>query len=121
MQPVRLIGIGLACVQLAACEDKAGSRAAAAACSAIRASSAEYQPGAEITGEVKARIQTNLSFRVSGRVIERMVDVGSHVHAGDVLARLNDTRTAGRCEVARAGAAVGAGDCQTEDADVRAV
>jgi RND family efflux transporter MFP subunit len=44
---------------------------------------------ATLTGDVEARIQTDLSFRVSGRVVVRLVDVGAHVNAGDVLARLD--------------------------------
>jgi membrane fusion protein, multidrug efflux system len=42
-----------------------------------------------LTGEVQARFSADLSFRVSGRVLERLVDVGAHVNAGDVLARLD--------------------------------
>ena len=103
MQPIRLIGIGLACVQLAACEDKAEVAPPPQHVRAIHASLAEYQPRAEITGEVKARIQSNLSFRVSGRVIERFVDVSSPVHAGDILARLDDSEQRADVEVARAG------------------
>jgi len=44
-----------------------------------------------LTGDVEARVSTELSFRVSGRVIERLVDVGAHVNAGDVLARVEPT------------------------------
>jgi membrane fusion protein, multidrug efflux system len=42
-----------------------------------------------LTGEVQARFRADLSFRVSGRVLERLVDVGAHVNAGDLLARLD--------------------------------
>jgi RND family efflux transporter MFP subunit len=103
MQPIRLIGIGLACAHLAACNDKAEVVSPPQHVQAIRASSSEYQPSAEITGEVKARIQSDLSFRVSGRVIERFVDVSSPVHAGDILARLDDSEQRADVEVARAG------------------
>jgi RND family efflux transporter MFP subunit len=44
-----------------------------------------------LTGEVKARVQSNLSFRVSGRITERNVDVGNHVTADQVLARIDPT------------------------------
>ncbi len=44
-----------------------------------------------LTGDVQARIRTELSFRVDGRVTERIVDVGAHVNAGDVLARIDPT------------------------------
>jgi RND family efflux transporter MFP subunit len=48
-----------------------------------------YSPGIAITGEIQARVQTDLSFRVSGRVISRSADVGQHVDAGAVLARID--------------------------------
>jgi RND family efflux transporter MFP subunit len=47
------------------------------------------QASLTLTGEVQARFRADLSFRVSGRVIARLVDVGAHVNAGDVLARLD--------------------------------
>ena len=47
-------------------------------------------------GEVRARYETILSFRVAGKVLARQVDVGDHVHKGQVLAQLdqNDYRLA---------------------------
>ncbi len=41
------------------------------------------------TGEVQARYRAELAFRVSGRVIARLVEVGAHVETGQVLARLD--------------------------------
>ncbi len=45
-------------------------------------------------GEVRARIETPLSFRVAGKLLERKVDVGDHVRKGQMLAILdgNDYR-----------------------------
>lgn len=43
------------------------------------------------TGLVSARIQSNLGFRVSGKVIERLVDSGQGVHQGQPLLRLDRT------------------------------
>lgn len=48
-----------------------------------------YMPEIALTGEISARIQSDLSFRISGQIIERKVEVGAHVAAGDVLARLD--------------------------------
>lgn len=42
-----------------------------------------------LTGHVRAREQANLAFRVPGRVVERLVDVGDAVQAGQVVARLD--------------------------------
>jgi len=53
------------------------------------------RPGAAATavsafaGEVRAREESPLSFRVGGKLIERKVDVGAHVAAGQVLAVLD--------------------------------
>lgn len=41
------------------------------------------------TGEVLPRTQTGFGFKMGGRLIERLVDVGSTVAPGDVLARLD--------------------------------
>jgi multidrug efflux system membrane fusion protein len=47
-------------------------------------------------GEVRARIETPLSFRVDGKLLERKVDVGDQVRKGQLLAILdgNDYRLA---------------------------
>ena len=47
-------------------------------------------------GEVRARIETPLSFRVAGKLLERKVDVGDRVRKGQPLAMLdsNDYRLA---------------------------
>ncbi|AUH08229.1 Multidrug resistance protein MdtE precursor [Dickeya solani] len=58
---------------------------------AMQVSSAEYQPDIEVTGEIKAKIQTELSFKVGGKVTERRVNIGTLVKAGDILARLDNT------------------------------
>lgn len=46
-----------------------------------------------LVGEVKSRYETNLGFRINGKIIERKVDVGSTVKKGQVLARLDATDT----------------------------
>ncbi|MDD4915706.1 MAG: efflux RND transporter periplasmic adaptor subunit [Methylococcales bacterium] len=40
-------------------------------------------------GEVRARIETPLSFRVGGKLLERKVDIGDQVHKGQLLAILD--------------------------------
>lgn len=41
------------------------------------------------SGEVRARHETTLAFRVGGKIIERLVDVGAVVKPGQALARLD--------------------------------
>lgn len=63
------------------------------------------QASLTLTGEVEARFRADLSFRVSGRLLERLVDVGAHVNAGDVLARLDPAEQQADLEAATAGVA----------------
>jgi len=43
------------------------------------------------TGTVAARVQSNLGFRVSGKVIERLVDTGQVILAGSPMYRIDPT------------------------------
>jgi len=43
----------------------------------------------EYAGEIRARVESKLSFRVGGKVLERSVDPGAVVRPGQVLARLD--------------------------------
>jgi RND family efflux transporter MFP subunit len=43
------------------------------------------------TGTIAARVQSNLGFRVPGKIIERLVDVGQQVTAGQTLMRIDET------------------------------
>jgi membrane fusion protein, multidrug efflux system len=43
----------------------------------------------EFSGEVRARVESRLGFRVAGKIIQRSVEAGQHVAAGTVLAQLD--------------------------------
>ena len=43
------------------------------------------------SGEVRARYETTLAFRVGGKLTERAVNIGERVRAGQLLARLDPT------------------------------
>jgi multidrug efflux system membrane fusion protein len=45
----------------------------------------------EYSGTVRSRTEMALSFRVGGKVTERLVDIGDRVTKGDVLARIDTT------------------------------
>jgi RND family efflux transporter MFP subunit len=68
------------------------------------------QAAMTLTGEVQARFRADLSFRVSGRVLARLVDVGAHVNAGDLLARLDPAEQ--QADFDAATAAVAAAEAQ---------
>ena len=54
------------------------------------------------TGEVRSRIESDLGFRVAGKIVERSVDMGDRVSAGDLLMRLDDADYELRHEAAQA-------------------
>jgi RND family efflux transporter MFP subunit len=64
-----------------------------------------YESDITLTGTVRALVQSELSFRISGRVIERKGEVGRHVGADDVLARLDPTEQEADLKSAQAGLA----------------
>lgn len=43
------------------------------------------------TGNVASRVQSNLGFRVPGKIVQRMVDAGQQVKAGQPLMRIDET------------------------------
>ena len=43
----------------------------------------------DFVGVVRARYETDLGFRVAGKIVARVVNVGDRVRAGDVVARLD--------------------------------
>ncbi len=59
------------------------------------------------SGEVRARFETDLAFRIGGKVVERRVEVGTAVRRGDVIARLDpeDVRLAASAVAAQVAAA----------------
>src|SRR5436309_3898010 len=43
----------------------------------------------EFVGAVRARYETDLAFRIGGKIVSRLVNTGDLVHAGDTIARLD--------------------------------
>ena len=59
----------------------------------------------EYAAEVRARVESRLGFRVAGKLVRRMVNVGDLVKAGQPLAQIDASDYKLGQEVARAGAA----------------
>lgn len=102
MQRVSIIACSLVCIALTGCDGQKQASAPLQAVRAIQVQRVRYHNVAHISGEVAARFQADLAFRTEGRVIARLVDVGSRVHKGDVLARLDDVEKKADVEVAQA-------------------
>jgi RND family efflux transporter MFP subunit len=79
----------------------------------VRLATAARVNGSErgFTGVIGARVQSNLGFRVAGKIVERLVNTGQQVKAGEPLMRIDETDlrlavTAKRNAVAAARASV---------------
>jgi RND family efflux transporter MFP subunit len=79
----------------------------------VRLATAARVNGSErgFTGIIGARVQSNLGFRVAGKIVERLVNSGQQVKAGEPLMRIDETDlrlavTAKRNAVAAARASV---------------
>jgi membrane fusion protein, multidrug efflux system len=84
------LGIAIVSTALSACNDHSSIPVARA--KFVRTEIVgpqDRQPSLTLTGEVQARFRADLSFRTSGRVVARHVDVGAHVDAGKLLAQLD--------------------------------
>lgn len=80
----------LAALVLAACAPPAAPPPAARAVLVRSVDGAEGATTVQVyTGEVRARYEAGLGFRIAGKVVERKVDVGAVVKRGQVLARLD--------------------------------
>lgn len=94
----------LAVILLAACDKAAPPPPLPAVVKTLIVSQSDANAGHAHSGEVRARYETPLAFRIGGKMIERMVDTGAAVKAGQLLARLDpaDVRlTAGQAEAQR--------------------
>jgi len=61
-----------------------------------------YGTALEYAGEVKARVESRLGFRVAGKITRRQAEVGQHVQPGTVLAQLDPKDYQLAAEAARA-------------------
>jgi RND family efflux transporter MFP subunit len=95
----------LATAALAACNAPQVARRPPLPVRVVAAKVTDYAPTLSLTGAIAARVSSDLSFRVSGRVIERKVDVGAHVGAGEVLARLDPAASQADLDAANAAVA----------------
>ncbi|MBV9531686.1 MAG: efflux RND transporter periplasmic adaptor subunit [Bradyrhizobium sp.] len=105
-QASAVLALALLAVPLAACNDRAATsleRGALVHTEIVKPR--DGQTFLTLTGDVQARFRADLSFRVSGRVLARLVDVGAHVNAGDLLARLDPAEQQADFEAATAGIA----------------
>ncbi|WP_434632877.1 efflux RND transporter periplasmic adaptor subunit [Chromobacterium sp. CV08] len=83
-------GLALAAtLGLSACQDKAAAPEDIRPVRYVVAGADADQAGDSYAGEIRARHETQLAFRVAGKVVAKLVNSGEHVKKGQALARLD--------------------------------
>jgi len=120
MRPALLL---LASLALAACRAESSPQPAARSDTPrpVQVAEVRLAPAEDLhayTGVVRARREADIGFRASGRITARLVEVGSRVMAGQVLARLDPTDLA--LSVRAAEAELAAAEAQARQAAAEA-
>ena len=85
-----MLGMTILCVlSLAACNKNSSETQQEVPLVMVAKPIAQHSELKSYAGDIQARQQTALSFRVGGQVLERYVDVGDEVRIGQVLAKLD--------------------------------
>lgn len=85
----RATAAGAAVLALAGCSRPAPPPEPLRAVKLVTVGSQAVQAQHEYAGEVRARVESRLSFRVAGKIVQRPVEAGQHVRAGQLLAELD--------------------------------
>jgi RND family efflux transporter MFP subunit len=88
---------------LAGCKQDAAAQRPLTRVKATTAELVDFAPAITLTGIIAAQVETELSFRVSGKISERLVNVGEPVVRNQVLARLDPVEQEAELESAKAG------------------
>ena len=74
---------------LSACSKKEAAPEPVRAVKLVTVGEGQIESAQEYSGDVRARVESRLGFRVAGKITKREVELGQHVKAGQVLARLD--------------------------------
>jgi len=74
---------------LAACQKHAPTEQPVRNVRTVIAQGATLQNNREYAADIRARVETRLSFRVGGKLVSRDVDLGDSIKAGNVIGRLD--------------------------------
>lgn len=119
-RPRRLLPWSLALLSLAllaGCSRNEAPPEPVRAVKVVTVGASSLQSQYEFSGEVRARVESRLGFRVAGKITRRTAEVGQHVRAGTVLAQLDpqDYRLAAEAARAQVAAATTTRDLAAAD------
>lgn len=102
MRPNLLCGL-LVVVLLPGCRQEAAQSPPLTRVTVVTAEVTDFAPEVSLTGVIAAQVQSEVSFRVAGKIAKRMANVGDHVTADQVLARLDPAEQMAEVQAAQAG------------------
>ena len=94
---------------LAGCRNDAAPPAPLTRVKAVTAEIVDFTPSITLTGVIEARTRTDLSFRINGKISERIANVGDHVVHGPGAGQAGSGRAAGRGGVGQGERGLGRG------------
>lgn len=89
MPAVGVLACAAVALTLVGCSRKPAAEEPVRAVKLITVGVSSATAALEYSGEVRARTESRLGFRVAGKLVQRQVDVGQHVQPGQVLAQLD--------------------------------
>ncbi|MBS7707602.1 efflux RND transporter periplasmic adaptor subunit [Chelatococcus asaccharovorans] len=98
---------------LAACQDEAVAPSEGRPVRVVTVEAGKLSSDIKLSGEIQAEKNVGLAFRIGGRVIERQVNVGDRVAAGQVVARLDPTLERNELTAAKAALQAARGEVNT--------
>lgn len=99
---VRGFSLALLLCLLAACEEKSAAPEAPRPVRTIAAERVDARQTMTQTGTVTPRLETDIGFQVSGQLLRRVVDVGTRVAKGDLIASIDPSDIANELKAAEA-------------------
>ena len=88
-KPIAVLSMIAAALVLSACSRPAPPEEPIRAVKVLTVGVDGMRAGGEFAGEVRARVETRLGFRVGGKIVQRQAELGQRVRAGTVLAQLD--------------------------------
>ncbi len=83
------MALAVMCLVLAGCSKPAPTQEPVRAVKLMTVTVQSMNSGAEFAGEVRARVESRLGFRVAGKLTRRQAEIGQRVRPGQVLAQLD--------------------------------
>jgi RND family efflux transporter MFP subunit len=107
------MGLALLGMVLASCRSESPPPSEGRLVGVVTVVAGQFSDDIQLSGEIQAKKDVGLAFRIGGRVLERPVNVGDRVKAGQVIARLEPALEQNALAAAKAALAAARGEVST--------